>query len=122
MKCPTEGCVEEKFFGLGHGTTLMGFGTDGNGHYHDPNRQTMVYQCKNGHRFDVDYRETCPVGDCEFNKWIGMTPQETIVEKVQRRMEEYATWTWEKLLNPELPRLPWDVKNRGFATYGDRKK
>jgi hypothetical protein len=59
----------------------------------------------------------------EYRKWNeGGCCQDAIVEKVQRRMEEYATWTWEKMFNPELPRLPWDVKNRGFSTYGDRKK
>lgn len=49
-------------------------------------------------------------------------PKENIVEKMERRMKEYADWTWQKLDNPELPRLPWDVKNRGFYTYADRKK
>ena len=49
-------------------------------------------------------------------------PKENIVDKVERRMQEHADWTWNKLDNPDLPRLPWDVKNRGFYTYADRKK
>ena len=122
MKCPTEGCNENRFYEIEHGTTLLGCGTFDKGHRHNSNSQWMFFQCKNGHRIEIAYKEACHVKDCDFNVRIGMTPQETIVEKVQRRMEEYATWTWEKMFNPELPRLPWDVKNRGFSTYGDRKK
>lgn len=48
--------------------------------------------------------------------------ERSIVEIVEERMLDYLEWTWQKLENAELPRLPWDVKNRGFATYGDRKK
>lgn len=49
-------------------------------------------------------------------------PKESIVEKMEQRMKEYADWIWNKLENPELSRLPWDVKNRGFSTYGDMKR
>ena len=46
-------------------------------------------------------------------------PKESIVNKAERRMKEYSDWIWAKLENPALPRLPWDVKNRKYATYGD---
>lgn len=49
-------------------------------------------------------------------------PKENIVEKTERRMKEYMDWTWNKLSNPDLQRLSWDVKNRGFYTYADRNK
>jgi hypothetical protein len=46
-------------------------------------------------------------------------PKESIVDKAERRMKEYSDWIWAKLENPALPLLPWDVKNRKYATYGD---
>jgi len=59
----------------------------------------------------------------EYRKWNeGGCCEESVVDKMERRMKEYSEWTWQKLSNPDLPRLPWDVKNSGFYTYTDRKK
>lgn len=72
MNCPKEDCTETNFYELSHGSTMLGWGYTPSGHNHNPNHHTRTYMCKNGHKFDIHYKQLCPVENCEFNESFGM--------------------------------------------------
>ena len=77
------GCGGTEFYSLEHEHTLLAVHRE-SGHYHDPNRHRQIFECKNGHRIEIIYRELCPKKNCDFNRRI---KPEAVAEFV-KEMEE----------------------------------
>ena len=64
--CAAEGLKSTVVSG-GVARTLLGwaayFDEAGVRHVHDPNKNREIYDCSNGHVFEREFRQPCPVGD-----------------------------------------------------------
>lgn len=65
MRCICPDCGEKLANKYGTSQTLVGYFSEP-GHDHDDNCRNRVYECKNGHRFEVSKQNKCPSCD-----WVG---------------------------------------------------
>jgi hypothetical protein len=66
--------------------TLVGYGREPNGHYHDDNCLIARGECVNGHKIFLSKRRRCEVPGCD---WVG---KETCFCHSGKKIDE---WPWE---------------------------